>query len=118
MVSKVEGIGIELKGKYVGIAYYMTNEEIEKEKQGDIAVIGSTTYVYKNGEEYREHNYDILNMDIVENIDIFYDTEDDYKMDQKFHLKDGSTLYSVSRNHKEVKLWEQKGIPITKSYGW
>lgn len=118
MISKVEGIGIELKGEYVGIAYHMTNEEIEKEKQGDIAVIGSTTYVYKNGEEYREYNYDILNMNIVENIDIFYDTEDDYKMDQTFHLKDGSTLYSVSRNHEEVKLWEQKGIPITKSYGW
>ena len=121
----MKAIGLELKGKSTfdenGCeTYYPSEEEKEQMLQGKIAVVGTTTYHYNfgKGEAAREHDYTIVNMDTVSKISIFYDTEDDYMMSQTFHLKSGSTLFGMSRNHEEVEKWESLGIPISKGYGW
>lgn len=120
----MKAIGLKLEGKTIKEneceLYYMSQNEVEKQKKGEIAVIGTTIYHYNDPEKgnYKEHNYTIINMNCVEKISIFYDTEDDYMMSQTFHLKNGSSLFGMSRNHEEVEKWESLGIPISKGYGW
>lgn len=118
----LKGIGLKLQGTFKqedGLTiYYMSEEELKRTNNGEIAVVGTTIYSSGPNGSYKEHDYAIVDMSFVESIDIFYDTEDDYSMSQTFHFKDGSSRFGMSRDHKEVKLWEQKGIPINKSYGW
>ena len=122
VINMIEGIGIELKGKHVKqgtmSTYHMTDEEINLEKQGKIAVVGTTTYVMSPGCSYKEHKYSILNMNIVKKVDIHYDTEDEMMMSQTFTLKNGETIFSRSRNHDEVKRWKENGVQIDESYGY
>lgn len=94
--------------------YHMSKEELKLEEQGKLAIVGST--IYGNG--YRYHEYTIISMKNVVKIDIFYDVEDDYSMAQTIHFKDGTSLWGISRNHKEVELWEKNGVKINKSYGY
>ena len=117
-MNGIRAIGLTLQGVFEQdeqlTKYYMTKEEKEKEKNGDITVVGTTTYVTGKNGEYKIHESIILSMSEVERIHIDYDPEDDYIMDQHFYLKNGEKLYGRSRDHEEVKLWESKGIPITK----
>lgn len=120
----IKGIGIKLKGKFIKkgtlTEYYPTEEELEELKKGKLAVIGATTQTFnsKDGSLIKEHEYNIVNMDEVEKVDIFYDIEDDYMMDQTLYLKNGKTLWGMSRDHEEVAKWEKNGIEIKKGYGW
>ena len=119
----IKSIGIELQGEFTKenelTLYHMTEEEIEMNKAGKISVVGTTTYHFNpNGNSYKEHNYAILNMELVKKVEIFYDTEDDYNMHQKFLLKNGRAIFGMSRDHKEVEQWENLVIPIEKSYGY
>ena len=118
----IEGIGITLQGKHENKDgmwyYYMTDEEINLQKEGKITVVGTTTYVHGPNESYRKHQYSVLNMDIVEKIDIFYDVEDEMMMSQTFTLENGETIFSRSRDHNEVSKWKQNGVQIEESYGY
>lgn len=118
----IKGIGMELQGEFIeknGLTiYHMSKEELKRANNGEIAVVGTTIYSSGPNGSSKTHDYAIVDMDFVEKVDIFYDIEDDYSMNQTFHFKDGSSRFGMSRDHKEVELWEQKGIPINKSYGW
>ena len=115
----IKTIGLTLQGEYdENGVYHMTPKEIEAEKNGEIAVVGTTTYTHGPNGSYRHHEYTIVNMKMAINIDIFYDIEDDYMMDQTIKFNNGESVYGRSRNHKEVELWESMGIPINKSYGY
>lgn len=98
--------------------YYMSEEEVQLQSEGKIAVIGTTTYVYGPKGSYAQHEYSMVDMTKAISVDIFYDTEDDYMMDQTIKFNNGESIYGRSRNHEEVKKWEALGIPITKSYGY
>lgn len=110
----METIGIELKGTYdKNGTYHMTKEEIEMEEKGELVVVGCT--IRHGG--YKYHEYKIISIKEVERINIFYDIEDDYSMDQTFYMKNGEKVYGISRNHAQVKAWEAMGIPIEKTEG-
>ena len=115
-------IGLELQGKMTVkddlTTYYMTEEEIKKMNNGEIAVVGTVTYEYGPNGSSKTHKNTIVNMNLVKEIDIFYDIEDDNMMSQTLLLKDGSTIFGKSRNHEEVSKWEARGIKINKSYGY
>lgn len=115
-------IGLELKGNWTQdgslTTYQMTEEEINKMNNGEIAVVGTVTYEYGPNGSSRTHENTIVNMNLVKEIDIFYDIEDDNMMSQTLLLEDGSTVFGRSRNHEEVEKWEARGIKISKSYGY
>lgn len=115
-------IGLELKGTIEQCdgytIYHMSEEEKKLEKEGKIAIIGITICQYGPSGSSKTHNYTMVNMTQATHIDIFYDIEDDYMMDQTITFKDGQTVYGRSRDHQEVERWEALGIPISKSYGW
>lgn len=118
----VKGIGMELKGEFKKdgdlTIYHMSEEELEKANNGKIAVVGTTTYICGPNGSSKKHDYAIVDMNFVESVDIFYDTEDDYSMNQTFNFKDGSSRFGMSRDHDEVAKWESNGVKINKSYGW
>lgn len=119
----IKTIGVKLKGAWErsgGLTtYYMTEEEISQRNSGKIAIVGVVIYEYNSdGSATKTHENTIINMDFVKKVDIFYDIEDDYMMNQTFELKDGSTVFGKSRDHDEVKKWEKNGVMIIKSYGY
>jgi hypothetical protein len=122
MNFKIETYGIELKGRFEGDTYIMTEEEKRMEKSGELSVFQTTSYTYsfKLGRtKVVTSDPIVINMTTqVDHIDIFYDIEDDYGMNQTVYLKNGKKVWTRSRDHKRVSNWEKLGIKINKSEGW
>lgn len=118
----LKGIGLQLQGKFKQdgdlTIYQMSEEELRKANNGEIAIVGTTIYSSGPNGSSKTHDYVIVNMNFVDRVDIFYDVEDDYSMNQTFHFKDGSSRFGISRDHDEVALWESNGVKINKNYGW
>ena len=121
-MSWINVIGLKLQGEWENedglTVYHMSQEEMDRRAEGTLAVIGTTTYVSGPKGSYKQHDYTIVDMTQAVSIDIFYDIEDDYSMDQTITFANGEKVYGCSRNHEEVERWEKLGIPITKSYGY
>lgn len=120
---KIGYIGFEPKGKksFFGAEYKYSEEELKQLKAGILNPASAALYLSKHMEnkyiETKVVRHYIIHKDSIKEVSIFYDIEDDYRMEVTYHLKDGRKFLNITRDKNEKEILS-KHFPLKESYGY